>query len=579
VEDLRLIVDLVLALAAALLGGAVARMLGQPVLVGYLVAGIAIGPHTPGFVADNEQVVLLANLGVALLMFALGVEFRLSHLSSARRASLITGAIQIPVTILLGFGAGVAIGWPKPAAVVLGCAFAISSSIVALKLLMGAGETGSLQARMTIGLSIVQDLSLVPILALLPLLAGGEEDFLGRLVRSLIVATLALGAVMLVGTRIVPPVLATAARTGSREIFLLSVVVIGLGTAVLVHEAGLSVGLGAFLAGLVVSESEFQSQVLADIIPLRDIFASLFFVAIGMLIDPAQLVAAWPTVLFLLAVLVIGKLLVIGGSLLAAGTDHRTAALTASLMSQMGEFSFVIAGVALFDQIISDDQYRIIIIVATGSILLSPVLNGFGPRLVKLAEYLPGVQARDQRAAGPEPLSPELSGHVVLCGYGRVGAELGSALAAAGREYAVIELNPGIVRKLREQGIWAHYGDAASAQNLSHVGIERARVLAVTTPDMVTAEGAIRVAKLLNPAIRTIARATSPAVVGIVSSAGADEVVQPEFEAGLEFVRQVLDWEDVDTAFVSRLVADRRVEVYGNPDITALGDPGKHLPA
>ncbi|MDP9365571.1 MAG: cation:proton antiporter, partial [Chloroflexota bacterium] len=394
-EDLRLVVDLVLALGAAFLGGMVAQRLGQPVLLGYILAGVLIGPNTPGLVADRERVELLANLGVALLMFALGVEFSFNELKRVRRVALVAGSLQVPLTVALGAAVGLLVGWTTPAALLLGGAFAISSSIVALKLLLGRGEGDSPQARAALGLGIVQDLSLVPMLALLPLLAGHAGNLGPALLRSLGTAAVALVAVSVVGSRLVPRVFYAVARTGSRELFLLAVVLIALGTALAAHEAGLSFALGAFLAGLVVSESEFDSQVLAEVIPLRDIFATLFFVAVGMLLDPGYLIANAGVVLLAIAALVLGKLLILGGAYLAAGVDHRTVTLAAVLLAQMGEFSFVLAGVGLEEGVIDADQYGLVLAVAVGSILLVPGLLAAAPALVAVADRLPGVAAQE----------------------------------------------------------------------------------------------------------------------------------------------------------------------------------------
>jgi CPA2 family monovalent cation:H+ antiporter-2 len=316
------------------------------------------------------------------------------------------------------------------------------------------------------------------------------------------------------------------------------------------------------MAGLVVSESEFDSQVMAEIIPFRDLFSTLFFVAVGMLVDPGFLIANVGLVVGLIAALVLGKLLIIGGALLAAGVDHRTATLVATLMAQMGEFSFVLSGVGLTAGLIDLDQYGLILAVALGSILLVPLGLAAAPMLVTAAEYLPGVEAQERHQAGPEPEEPPLSGHVVVCGYGRVGTELGEALRRRGFAYTVVELNPAIVRDLRQRGIPAVYGDAAAEAVLMRAGIQRARILAVATPDLVAARAAIHQARRLNPRIRVIARATTGGGVSALGEAGAGEVVQPEFEAGLEFVRQVLRWHGVSAREVDLLLAGRRAHFY-----------------
>jgi CPA2 family monovalent cation:H+ antiporter-2 len=566
-EDVGLILDLVLALGVAALGGVVARRLGLPVFLGYVAAGVFIGPNTPGFTADFDRVHLLANVGAAFLMFALGVEFSLNELQRVRRVAFVAGGIQIPLTMVLGTLLGLAIDWSIEASLLLGGAFAISSSIVALKLLAGRGEAESPQARIALGVGVVQDLSLVPMLALLPLLTG-EGDLLTGLLRSLLTAGVALALVVVLGVRVVPRVLYFVARLESRELFLLTIVLIALGTAFAAHEAGLSLALGAFLAGLVVSESEFDSQVLAEIIPIRDLFATLFFVALGMLIDPDVLWEKLPIIVLLVVALIVGKLVILGGAYLAAGVDHRTATLAALTMAQIGEFSFVLAGVGLSDGIIDRDQYGLIIEVALGSILISPLLAGLGPSFVAVAQHLPGVAAQEASQAGPEAVPDDKedegppSRHVVICGYGRVGAVLGQALERRGLRYTVIELNPAIVRDLRRRGVRAYYGDAGSDALLLRAGIHQARSLAVTSNDLLTARTAVAHARRLNPSIDVVTRATAAAEIEALRRAGADEVVQPEFEAGLEFVRHVLRRQGVSAAETTALLARRRASFY-----------------
>ena len=564
-EDVRLVLDLVLALGAACVGGLVARKLGQPVLLGYVVAGALIGENTPGVSAEFDRVQLLATLGAAFLMFALGVEFSFNELKRVRRIALVSGGIQIPITLAVGAGAGLVIGWGTEASLLLGCAFAISSSIVALKLLLGRGEAESPQARIALGLGVVQDLSLVPMLALLPLLSGGDDVLVG-LVRSLGTAAIALIAVIVLGTRIVPKILYFVAQTESRELFLLTVIFIALGTAYASHEAGLSLALGAFLAGLVVSESEFDSQVLADIIPIRDVFATLFFVSLGMLIVPSAILDDIWAIVFLALVLIIGKTIITGGAYLAAGVDHRTTTLAALTMAQIGEFSFVLAGVGLSETVIDRDQYGIILEVALISIIASPLIIRAAPALIAVAAHLPGVAAQEAEQAGPEQDdrfdAEDLTRHVIICGHGRVGRVLAAALSRRGLRYVVIELNPAIVRDLRAKGIRAFYGDGGSEALLLRAGITRARTIAVTSSDLVAARAAVAHARRLNPDIDVVTRAQARDEVDYLRTAGADEVVQPEFEAGLEFIRHVLRRQGVSNAETSALLARRRADFY-----------------
>ena len=561
-EDYRLIVDLVLALGTALLGGAVAQRLGQPVLIGYIIAGILIGPNTPGLVADHANVETLAQLGVAFLMFTIGVELSFSELSQVRRVAIFTGAIQIPLTIVVGTVTGLAIGWSWQAAAVLGGSFAISSTIVALKLSASRGELNSPHARTALGIGIVQDLSLVLIIATLPVLTGDADNIMLSLLRSLGTAAVALAVVVVVGTKLAPRVLYAVARTESRELFLLTVVFIALGTAMLSELAGLSLALGAFLAGLVVSESEFDSQVLTEVIPLRDLFATLFFVSVGMLLEPRFVIDNAILVLGLLAILVIGKLMITGGALLAAGANYRTSTYSAALLAQMGEFSFVLASVGLADGIIDDDQYGLILAVALGSILVSPTLLRVAPGLVTLSSHLPGVRWKESVEVGEEPSGGRGANEVVLCGFGRVGAVLGDVLSHHDIRYTVIEINPVIIRELRDRSIPAYYGDAGSDALLTRAGIMGSRVLVVTVSELLAARAAIRRARTLNPSITIITRAISRTDVQILKEAGADEVIQPEFEAGLECVNHMLRTLGMPDDEVATLVAARRDSLY-----------------
>jgi CPA2 family monovalent cation:H+ antiporter-2 len=570
VAESSLILDLVLALGAAFVGGMIARRLGVPVLLGYIVAGVLIGPHTPGPIAASDRVDLLANLGVGFLMFALGVEFSLNDLLRVRRIALIAGGFQIPATILLGYLTGEAFGWSWRASLVLGGAFAISSSIVALKLLLGRGEGNSPQARIALGIGVIQDLSLVPMVAIVHALAGDEEQLPKDIGLALLTGFAAILAVIIVGTKIVPRVFDLVARTQSRELFILTVVMIAFGAAYAGERAGLSLALGAFLAGLIVSESEYDSQVLADIIPFRDLFSIIFFVSIGMLVDPAFL---WDHIRILLAglaVLIIGKMLIFGAILLALHIDHVTTTITAILMAQMAEFSFILANEGRREGIISDEQYSLILAMALGSIMLVPLLLQLAPALTNVAERLPGVSRRERALVGGREREQPLRDHVIVCGYGRVGRELGEALQKTGIPFAAIDLNAPRIRHLRGEGVLALFGDASQSTLLERAHIRQARVLAITYPDFVMARAAMDIARRINPGIRIIARATAAGEIGSLDAHGAEEIVQPEFEAGLEFVRQTLVWCDVPIEATLNLAEERRAAYYRIPESPLL---------
>lgn len=564
-EHTELVVDLALALAAAFVGGWVARRLGQPVLIGYLFAGFIIGPNTPGFEADRERVQQLAELGVALLMFGLGVEFSLSELLRVRRVVSIAGGIQIPLTIVLGVVVGLLGGWSIQAACLLGGAFAISSSIVTLTWLMSRGEGDAPHAHVALGLGVVQDLALVPMIALLPVLSENDSNVPLELLKSVGLATVALVLVIVLGTRLVPRLLYAVARMESRELFLLIVVLIALGTALASQEAGLSLALGAFLAGLVVSESEYDRQVLSEIIPLRDIFATLFFVSIGMLVDPQYIASHVPQVALFTGALVFGKMIIIGGALLTAGVNHTTATLVAVFMAQMGEFSFVLAAAGGEANVIDENQFGVIMATAVGSILLTPFLVKLIPALIDIAARLPGVSGQEPPIVGTELESEQLRRHTIICGYGRVGAVLGDALERRNFAYTVVEINPAIVRDLRNRGIPAVYGDAGNEPVLDHAGIRQARALVVASVDLISTPAAIRYARKVNPSIAIITRAQAASEVEILRAAGANEIIQPEFEAGLECIRYIMRRYGVSVQETNALVGHRRTAHYQGP--------------
>ncbi|MGB3328713.1 MAG: cation:proton antiporter [Thermomicrobiales bacterium] len=560
-EDVRLIVTLFMALGVAVLGGMVARRLGLPVLVGYVVAGIIVGPNSPGVVADSTQVTLLANLGVAFLMFALGVEFSIGHLMEVRRIALVAASFQYPLTFALGTICGILFGWDLPAAILLGGVFVISSSIVMIKLLSSRGETTSWHARIAFGLSVVQDLSLVPLLALLPLLSGDSGNLWPSLLRSVLTATIALALVLILGLRVVPVVLYWVAKTGSRELFLITIVVFALGTAFASHEAHLSFALGAFLAGLVISESEFATEALAEIIPLRDLFSTLFFVSLGMLLEPSLLLKHPFEIAFFVVALVVGKIAISSIAYMIAGVEAEPAIHAALYMAQIGEFSFVLAGVGLADHILNEDHYGIILSVALVSILVSPFLPGLLPRLSRLAHRFAFVRRHDRQIEVEEE-AVTLRRHVVICGFGRVGNALGEALHRKGFSYVVIDLNPAIVRELRAKGIPAIYGDSSAESVLQRARVDSARSVAVTIPDLFAARGTTRVARRLSPDVDIVTRANFHGDVNALMDVGANETVQPEFEAGQEFVRYVLRRQGVSTRETESLIRRRRASFY-----------------
>ncbi len=569
--DLQLIVDLVLAVGAAFIGGALAQRLGQPVILGYLLAGVAIGPFSPGPVADPHSVQVLAEIGVAFLMFALGAELSLAELRRLGRVAALGGALQIVGTMALGPILAPRLGLTFVEGIFLGAVLALSSTMVALKVLLGRGEMGALHGRVTLGILVAQDLAVVPMVVVLPAVAGGQEDVLQELALAAAKAGVVLLGAYVVGARLVPWLLGRAAFSRTRELFLLGVVALALGTALVTQLAGLSLAFGAFLAGLAVAESDYRTQVIAETLPLRDLFASLFFVSVGMLVDPATLLAQAGLVALLGGATVLGKLVIVAVVVAALGMPARVAVMAGLSLAQVGEFSFVLARVGVDRGAIPAALFDLTLATALVTIVLSPSLVRAGPALVDLLGRLPMVGAwfADPVQASEEAAS--LSGHAIICGFGRVGRELADALAARGIHYLVVEYNPDIVQDLRRAGVPVVYGDGGNPVVLEHAHVERARLLAVVMPDRSAAERATRAARALNPRLDIVARAVSAEELPRLRRAGATDVVQPEFEAGVEVIRHALRRFGVGGLELANAAAGRRAAFYQRE--TTGGEP------
>ena len=561
--ELTLLVDLVLAVGAGLLGGTIAVRLGQPVILGYLAGGMLIGPFTPGPVGNYQNLHVLAEGGVALLMFAIGAELSITELRRVGRVAVVGGVIQIVGSIALGAAVGPLLGLEPATALFFGGLTALSSTVVAIKLLAGRGELSSLHGRIAVGFALVQDLSLVPMMVILPALARPSDSLAADLASAAALATGLLVATYVVGVRVVPWVLRRVMWTGSRELFMLAIVVLALGTALGTQLFGLSLAFGAFLAGIVVSESELSHQAVGEVQSVRDLLATLFFVSVGMLLDPFFLVRNLGPVALVVAVVMVGKILLIVTGVRMFGYAGRTALLVGLSLAQIGEFSFVLAELGRSEGVIDEYLYNLTLAGALVTILATPLLLRLEPMLLGALMRAPVLnRAFVDR---PSSLDDEVLGltqHTVICGFGRVGAEVAAALDRRGFGYVVIESTPTVAASLRAEGVHVLFGDAANPLMLQHAGIERARVLAVTVPDLPTADRVVREARALNASLDIVARSPSGEGPRRLRQAGADEVVRPELEAGLEFVRRTLRRYGISTTEVQAIVGRRRQEYY-----------------
>jgi monovalent cation:H+ antiporter-2, CPA2 family len=397
-------------------------------------------------------------------------------------------------------------------------------------------------------------------LIMLPVLDNDGGNILLGVLRSVGIAIVVLGLVIFLGLRIVPWLLERIVATASRELFLLAIVVIALGTAIATEEAGLSIALGAFLAGLIVSESDFSHQVLADIIPLREAFATLFFVSVGMLLDLSYVTHHTGVVLLVTAIVLIGKFLILTGTVRAFGLPLTSAVLVGCLLPQIGEVSFILAGEGFDRELIDRGGYNLILAVSVGTLLISPMLDAFAPRALRYARRFNErwfVEVDNAVLEGGPPAR-----HTIVCGYGRLGMVLVDSLKRRGFACVVVDNDPALVREAISHGVRAIYGDAGNAEILRKLGIDRARILAVAISDPIAAEAAVESGRRANHRLDIIARARSREQMQRLRELGANEVVQPEFEAGLELIRHVMHVHGLDQRQVGAIVQRRREMYY-----------------
>jgi CPA2 family monovalent cation:H+ antiporter-2 len=563
--------DIALILVAALLGGLVAQRLGLPLILGYILAGVAVGPNTGGpTVSSVHDIELLAEIGVALLLFTIGLHFSLDELAPVRRVALLGTAAQLALTIAFGYGLGRLLGFGWQEAAWFGALLSLSSTAVVLKSLSEQGVMGTLSSRVILGMLIVQDLAVVPLIVVLP-----ELGNIGAGLSDLGVAALraaAFVAVMLAfGRRILPWLMARVAAWNSRELFLISVVAIGLGVGYATYLFGLSFAFGAFVAGLVLSQSDYSHQALADVEPLRDVFAMLFFVSVGMLLDPAFLIQNAGTVALVVVLVFAVKGLVFAGVVRAFGYGNIIPFAVGLGLFQVGEFSFVIARVGLGAEAISQRSYSIILTTAVITMSLTP----FAMRLAPL------LYGRWRERFPKEAMStfnlPErgLRDHVVIAGYGRVGSFVARLLARLDQPFVVVDPNPGRADEARDAGYPVVYGDAAAEPVLEATGVRRAQLVIVTVPDPVGARLVVERVRSINPNVHVVARTTTVEQLEELGRLGVYEAVHPESEAGLELGRQALSHLGVPAGDVQRFADEVRRELYA--PITRQGTEGDLL--
>ncbi len=547
-HDVTLIATVAMGVLAALVGGLVARRLRLPVIVGYLVGGVLVGPSTPGFVADHESAMQFAELGVIFMMFGVGLHFSLRDLASVKHVA-VPGAL-LQMTLATGLGWVVARelwGWSTGAALVLGLAISIASTVVLLRGLTDRAMLNTSGGRTAVGWLILEDLATVAILVLLPAIVGdpGSPDTgtdIGGIAWALVKAAIFIVLVLVVGVRLLPLVLTWIARTRSRELFLLAVVALAAGTAYGAYELfGVSFALGAFLAGVVMGGTGIHHQIEAEVLPFRDIFAVLFFVSVGMQVDLGVVVDEWHRVLVLAVVVVVGKTILTLALAFVMPRSGRDLAVVAAGLSQIGEFSFIVGQAGISLELLTDDQYALILAAAVLSILVNPLMFHLIPASQQLLLRTPFV-GRRMRAARPgiTPGEQQLHDHVVVVGYGRVGHQTVDVLRETGTDLLIVDLDEPSVEEAEGEGLRALFGDASNSDILDHAGLSHAKALVITVPSQISAELVVAAASQQAPDLPIIARAGTLDGIRRLHELGARHVINPELEGGLEIVRHTL---------------------------------------
>jgi CPA2 family monovalent cation:H+ antiporter-2 len=527
--------DLAMVLVAAVLGGTLAWLARQPLVLGYVVGGIAISPFTPGpAISGPHRLEVFAEVGVVLLMFSIGVEFSLKDLLRVKWVAFGGGPLGIALSIGLAVVVGLPLGWPVQQGLIIGIVTSVASTMVLGRLLLDRGELHTRHGRVLIGISLIEDLAVVVMLALMPALGALGADRALAVGHGLAIAALVLVPFLALAARVVPALLARVARTRDQELFLLVALAVGLGTAAFTQAVGLSLALGAFLAGLLISESDYAHETLARLLPLRDTFGAFFFVTVGALIDPVRVLDHLPLLASVVGLVVVGKLVIRTAVVWLVGETLWTAVLTGVGLAQIGEFSFVLVQAARQAGQIGDDVYQVTLAASLLTIVINAALFRVAPR------YLGSLRLAG-RSIPEGPPANALERHVVLCGYGRVGSAVAEALDTFRIPWVAIDNNPDVVRSLRARGVPALFGDASHRGLLEAAGADRAVLAVVALPEMDRARLAVGRLRQIRAGLPILARTHDRAEHERLRQAGATEVIQPELEAGATLIRHALN--------------------------------------
>ena len=537
----HLFLDLVIVVVAASVGGVAARLVRAPIVLGYLAVGMIIGPHVLEVIENVETVRTLAEIGVILLVFTIGIEISIRDIYSLGKVVLIGGVLQIAATAGVMIPVGLMLGFSIQTSLILGMVASLSSTMVVLKTLSDRGELHSLHGRLITGFLLVQDLAFVPMIAVLPALDGTGASVLQEAGIGLLKAALVLVAVVVLGTKAVPWVMDRITRLGSREVFVLMVVATAFAIAALTEYIGLSAALGAFVAGLLLSESDFGHRALTEVTPLRDVFAALFFASLGMLTDPGFVASEWVSVVVVIGSVLALKFVVSAVIVRAFGYLPNTALLSGVGLGQIGEFSFILVAGALTLGVVDQEFHSLVVVSAVLTMAVGPALiaggslavSALSQRLRVLRPYRLGYDRAEGRP-------PHLFGHVIICGLGRVGTLVASAMQDYDVPFIAVDLDPYTLEHWQDGGYFTVQGSSGSVEALTAARIQQAAILVITTGDPVSVWVTAQHARQLRPDLDIVARVHWREEGERLQELGVQEVVWPQMEAGLEVLRHSL---------------------------------------
>ncbi|HWS52549.1 MAG TPA: cation:proton antiporter [Pyrinomonadaceae bacterium] len=562
-HSLPIFEELLLLLLASVPIAFLFNRLRLPTIVGFMITGVLIGPYGLGLIREAEAIDFLAEIGVVLLLFTIGLEFSLRRILEMRRLVLVGGGLQVGLTVALVAALAYLLGRAPGQSLFFGFLFALSSTAIVLKSYVDRAEVDAPHGRAAVGVLLFQDLSIVPMMLLVPLLGGGEGVPAARVLLTLGTAAGVVAFIVITSRKVVPYLLRHIVSLRSPEVFIISVVLLCLGTSWLTSHFGLSLALGAFIAGMVLSESEYSHQIVADILPFRDVFNSVFFISIGMLLSVSALWADLPTVAAWVVALVAGKAVVATVAVRALGQSLRVSVMAGVGLAQIGEFSFILAKAGLGTGLLPAGDYQRFLAASIISMIATPFLIKAAPRLGYAAQSLlsPG-SALEPTVEGFRPGETELRDHVIIIGYGLNGRNLARVLRRVRIPYLVLELNAEAVRTASADGERILYGDATRREVLHYVGVERSRVLVVAISDPAASRRAVSLARQMNPGIHVIVRTRYMSELQDLRSLGADDVIPEEFETSIEIFSRVLREYGIARHHIHRQVSELRGEGY-----------------